>query len=108
METYVRGPVCLLGDAAHGGTPHQGALAGQALEDAAVLSWILAHPSVSINNLTSALKIYDDIRRPRANKVLETSLSGGEMLEFAGSWQQGQAAVERDVKEGFDWIWEVS
>ena len=40
-KTYFKGKTCLLGDAAHASTPHQGAGAGMALEDAYVLSNLL-------------------------------------------------------------------
>lgn len=40
-RTYWKGRMCLLGDSAHASTPHQGAGAGMALEDAFVLSKLL-------------------------------------------------------------------
>ncbi|CAE6486992.1 unnamed protein product, partial [Rhizoctonia solani] len=83
LDTYVDGTICIAGDAAHAGTPHQGALAGQAIEDALFLTWLLSHPSIKRTNLADALQVYDSVRRPRANKVSETSFEAGEIYEFA-------------------------
>ncbi|SHH10226.1 FAD-dependent monooxygenase [Streptoalloteichus hindustanus] len=70
---YVRGRVALLGDAAHAMPPALGQEAGQALEDAAVLSLALrAEPA-----LTEALHRYDQVRRPRANRVARLSWLAG-------------------------------
>jgi salicylate hydroxylase len=41
ITTYYHGNICLLGDSAHATTPHQGAGAGQCLEDALILSRLL-------------------------------------------------------------------
>lgn len=74
LPQYVDGRVALLGDAAHAMTPHLGAGAGQAIEDAYILARILAHPSVTNQNVHQALKVYDVIRRPIANDIVERSL----------------------------------
>ena len=45
------GRVALLGDAAHAMPPHLGAGAGQAIEDAFAMGWLLAHPNVTRDNV---------------------------------------------------------
>lgn len=74
--TYVNGRVCLLGDSAHASSPSQAAGAGQGFEDALVLAKLLGlieDPA----QLDAALEVYDSIRRPRAQKVVQDSLEVG-------------------------------
>lgn len=48
--------------------------AGQALEDAYILGQVLGHPETTLRTLEQKLRVYDQVRRPRANKVVEFSL----------------------------------
>ncbi|KAL3473160.1 hypothetical protein BJX99DRAFT_261590 [Aspergillus californicus] len=69
---YYRNRVCLLGDSAHASSPSQAAGAGQGLEDALILSRLLSlvqHPG----QVETAFRVYDDIRRPRAQAVVQQS-----------------------------------
>ncbi|CUA72773.1 hypothetical protein RSOLAG22IIIB_05032 [Rhizoctonia solani] len=107
LDTFVDGTICIAGDAAHAGTPHQGALAGQAIEDALFLTWLLSQPSVQRANLADALQVYDLVRRPRANKVVETSFEAGEIYEFAPkSIGPDFAQLQRELESRYEWIWE--
>lgn len=77
LATYVRGPVALLGDAAHAMTPDTGQGACQALEDAVVLAASLtAHSSSS-----SALAAYDAARRPRTQWIARRSRRIGNVAQ---------------------------
>ncbi|TFK47691.1 FAD/NAD(P)-binding domain-containing protein [Heliocybe sulcata] len=84
LESYISdtGRVALIGDAAHAMTPHQGSGAGQAIEDAYILSSLLSHPECTRETLPEALRIYEEIRRPFSQGVLEDSRKGGLMYEF--------------------------
>ncbi|OQD79628.1 hypothetical protein PENANT_c047G09382 [Penicillium antarcticum] len=74
ISTYTRSRIAVLGDAAHASTPHQGAGAGQAIEDAHVLAELLADSRVdSVQAIMAAFKAYDEIRRPRSQRVVTTS-----------------------------------
>ncbi|EIM91630.1 FAD/NAD-P-binding domain-containing protein [Stereum hirsutum FP-91666 SS1] len=75
MPRYVneQGNVAILGDAAHAMETHLGAGAGQAMEDAYLLSRILTHPLTTISTLPTALKIYEHIRLPFANEIVKTA-----------------------------------
>ena len=106
LKSYVNGRVLVTGDAAHGGTPHQGAMAGQAIEDALFLSNLLAHAKVNNANLTKALQVYDVIRVPRANRVLETSLEAGDTYEFRGVGKDNPQELGAHLVERFDHIWD--
>lgn len=81
QEKFCRGRVCLLGDAAHATTPHLGAGAGQAMEDAYVLSSLLGKAEKA-EDLPIVFQAYDAVRRPRTQRVVESSRLSG--LALAG------------------------
>ncbi|KAH7928890.1 FAD/NAD(P)-binding domain-containing protein [Leucogyrophana mollusca] len=76
------GHVALLGDACHAMTPHFGAGAGQAIEDAFVLGHLIAHELTTVDNLSTALRIYQDIRLPFSSSVARESWKTGFMYDF--------------------------
>ncbi len=74
LETYVRGRIALLGDAAHAMPPFLGQGGCQALEDATVL----AH-GLSTKDPKEALAAYDEERRPRSQQVARESVRMGKL-----------------------------
>lgn len=106
LTSYTNGRVMVTGDAAHGGVPHQGAMAGQAIEDAHFVSNLLSHPKVNKYNLSRALQVVDKIRVPRANRVLETSLEAGDTYEFRGVGADDPKTLGQHLIERFDHIWD--
>ena len=70
LPRWVRGRVALLGDAAHPMLPFFAQGAGQAIEDAAVLSVVLAAETA---DPAGALARYERVRAPRATRVQEAS-----------------------------------
>ncbi|KZT30268.1 salicylate hydroxylase [Neolentinus lepideus HHB14362 ss-1] len=82
LPSFISKRVVLLGDAAHAMAPHQGAGAGQAIEDTYILASLLTHPLCTKEALPAALGIYDSIRRPLANSVLEGSRRAGLLYDF--------------------------
>jgi len=68
LATFVRGPVALVGDAAHAMTPNLGQGACQSIEDAVVLAAVLGRTEED-DDVASALAAYDRERRPRAQAV---------------------------------------
>jgi salicylate hydroxylase len=97
--------VCLLGDAAHASTPHQGSGAGMCVEDAYVLSELLAEVD-SAKDLVKAFEAYDAVRRPRSLKLVETSREAGMLWELEGSEGSDFDAYERDACSRMSWIWD--
>jgi 2-polyprenyl-6-methoxyphenol hydroxylase-like FAD-dependent oxidoreductase len=65
LDSYARGSVVLLGDAAHAMTPNLGQGGGQALEDAIVLAAAVSRT----RDLSAALAHYDHQRRPRTQAM---------------------------------------
>lgn len=105
--TYHEGRVAILGDAAHTTTPHQGAGAGQALEDALIMSTVLADARIqTASDIPAAFRAYDGIRRPRSQKVVSTSRSCGETYAFKGPGGDDLPKVRDDLVNRFAWIWD--
>jgi salicylate hydroxylase len=77
--TYAKGPVVLMGDAAHSMTPWQGSGAGQAIEDAMILQTLLGEVK-DPKHLTAAFQAYDKVRRPRTQRIIESSHGTGVIL----------------------------
>jgi 2-polyprenyl-6-methoxyphenol hydroxylase-like FAD-dependent oxidoreductase len=107
--TYVRGPLVLLGDAAHAMTPNLGQGACQAIEDAVTLG-ALAHPSA---DLAAALARYDAVRRPRAQRIARISREIGLLGQLEGRqtvaarnlamWAAPNALAERQLDPTLNW-----
>ncbi|KAI9666364.1 MAG: hypothetical protein M1821_004300 [Bathelium mastoideum] len=76
---YYKGPVAMMGDAAHATTPFQGQGAAQALEDALVLETLLGHCK-SAGHIPSALAAYNEVRLPRSQRMVTTSREAGQLV----------------------------
>lgn len=88
LDSYVKGRVVLIGDAAHGTTPTLGQGGAMAMEDAIVLARCLA----ASPDFDAALKAYDAERRPRSEAIVlssraRTAAALGLDKEKAESWQ---------------------
>jgi salicylate hydroxylase len=106
LPGYVHGRVALIGDAAHAMLPHQGAGAGQGLEDAWLLARLLGDPRAGEADASTILKAYDAVRRPRACRVQRTSWEAGELYEL----RDPKVGANEDVLSStlasrFDWLW---
>jgi hypothetical protein len=105
--TYYKGRIALLGDAAHASTPHQGAGAGQALEDALILSVLLGDERTqSASDIPAAFKAYDAIRRPRSQKVVSTSREAGVTYSFQGRAGDDVGKIREELLTRYRWIWD--
>jgi salicylate hydroxylase len=103
--TYYKGRLCLVGDAAHASTPHQGAGAGQAIEDAFILSSLLGQVG-SPDNIDQVFKAYDAVRRPRSQKVVTTSREVSKIYEFENEKLGFDFVKAEECLRGwYDWIW---
>ncbi|KAI1803548.1 FAD/NAD(P)-binding domain-containing protein [Daldinia bambusicola] len=80
-STYYRGHVVIAGDAAHATCPHAGNGAAQAIEDAAVLTGIFVEVK-SKDDIGAALIAFDQVRRPRSQKIVDITREFGKMYSF--------------------------
>lgn len=91
--TFARGRVCIAGDAAHATSPHHGAGAGMGVEDALVLSTLLADaaalPAAAEDGtalraaaVRAAFEAYGEVRGDRTRFVAESSRVIGQVFEW--------------------------
>jgi salicylate hydroxylase len=90
LEQWTAGRVALLGDAAHAMLPFLAQGAAQGVEDAVTLADCLK--SAKSDTVETALKRYEELRRPRANHVLLMS-RGREILN---NFPDGPEQQQRD------------
>jgi 2-polyprenyl-6-methoxyphenol hydroxylase-like FAD-dependent oxidoreductase len=88
VQSWARGRVVLLGDAAHPMTPNMGQGGGQAVEDAVVLASCLTSEA----DVPAALACYQALRIPRANGIVRQSRRLGQL----GQWENPLACWVRD------------
>ena len=94
LSRWSRGRVVLLGDAAHTMLPHHGQGANQSIEDAAVLSDVLAAPGVLTGRHDDAFTRYERLRRSRTRQVQRSSLVTSDLLHLP----DGPDAAARDAR----------
>ncbi|EDU43747.1 mannitol 1-phosphate dehydrogenase [Pyrenophora tritici-repentis Pt-1C-BFP] len=98
--------ICLVGDAAHASTPHQGAGAGMCIEDAYILSELLSQCHTK-SDLQKAFYAYDAVRRPRTQKLVKTSREAGMLWDFEGEGiGDDLEALEKNATTRMSWIWD--
>ena len=106
-ETYYKGRVCVTGDAAHASTPHQGSGAGMAVEDAYTLSNLLGQAEHE-EQIESAFKAFDAVRRERTQKLVTTSREAGQLWEFEfDGVGDDLAKFKGNVDTRMNWIWNI-
>jgi salicylate hydroxylase len=86
LPRWSAGRAVLLGDAAHAMLPYMAQGAVQAIEDAAVLARCLER--TARNELTQALRRYEETRKARATRCQEGSRSNGQMYHLADGEEQ--------------------
>lgn len=108
LSTYqsLSGHVVVMGDAAHAMLPHQGAGAGQGLEDAVILAGLLAQKNLQIDQLGDVSAIYEKLRLKRACLVQRTSRESGEIYECYSSQYTSFAQIGEHLEHRFDWLWQ--
>ncbi|KAA1472118.1 FAD/NAD(P)-binding domain-containing protein [Dentipellis sp. KUC8613] len=105
LDSFVRGRVALIGDAAHAMLPFLAAGAGQGIEDAYVMSRLLAHPQTDASNLEEVLRAYDRFRAPRANDISLRSKRCGDTYEGYGPSGPSARGREADMKGMWEAVW---
>ncbi|KAI2635550.1 FAD/NAD(P)-binding domain-containing protein [Hypomontagnella submonticulosa] len=96
--TYYSGHVAMIGDAAHATGPHAGNGAAQAIEDAAILSRVFAHVE-SKCQIDAALRAFDEIRRPRSQRVVDITRQFGRLYSQDEEVRDLES-MKRQLREG--------
>ncbi|KAK6211793.1 hypothetical protein LQW54_005652 [Pestalotiopsis sp. IQ-011] len=91
-RTYTSENICITGDAAHATTPWQGSGGGMSIEDTLILSTLLSRAKTP-KDATAALKAYDQVRRPRTQRIVESSRGTG--LIITGQGEETQLDLHR-------------
>ncbi|MBZ9566960.1 salicylate 1-monooxygenase [Modicisalibacter tunisiensis] len=106
LPRYHRERVLIVGDAAHAMLPHQGAGAGQALEDAYVLASLLTDDACTRHNAPQVLAAFAAVRHARTCQVQRTSHEAGDLYEYRmpGIGDDG-AHLAAELETRFDWLW---
>jgi salicylate hydroxylase len=102
---YYKSRICLVGDAAHATTPHQGAGACFCVEDCYVLAELIGRAR-TLNELDDAFHAYDEVRRPRTQKLVTTSKEAARVYEFE-LFGDDLEAIEKNMQERMRWVWHV-
>jgi salicylate hydroxylase len=102
LRRWRRGPVVLLGDAAHAMLPHQGQGANVTIEDAVTLAELIA---ADPHDLDGAFAAYETLRRPRTRAIQRASWMGNRGLHLPdGPEVAGRDALIARFAEKFGWI----
>jgi len=118
-KSFVSGNAAILGDAAHAMPPHEGAGAGQAIEDGYILSILLGHPLTTRDTIARALSIYDHIRRPISHKIWDSSRLNGQYFMFHAPGIDFETVQEHELPsklktlghmftKNWEWSWSTS
>ena len=85
-------------------TPWQGSGAAQAIEDAMILRTLLASIKTP-KQLDGALQAYDEVRRPRTQRIVESSRLSGQIMTGLGDGIGVDAGRMREaLAERWDFI----
>ena len=106
-DSFYRGRICLMGDAAHAATPFQGAGAGMAMEDAYILSSLLGFVKDS-ESIEAAFMAFDHVRRPRTQKLVTTSREAYDVYSLrAEDTGTDLEKIKEDIRDRWTWIWTI-
>ena len=111
IDVIMDGALLLVGDAAHATTPHHGAGAGQAVEDALFASRLLSDVASARSRhaeVLRALDVYYRYRHARAQRVQRTSREAGLLYEFLGVNGEGDDVdkLAASLRGRIHWIWD--
>jgi salicylate hydroxylase len=107
LGTWSAGPLTLLGDAAHPVLPYLAQGAALAIEDGLALAACLASTP---DDPASAFQRYEELRRPRAERVQRASQSFGFLYHLGGPFAAARNFIlarrrEKGALRRFDWLY---
>ncbi|RFU30149.1 hypothetical protein B7463_g6187, partial [Scytalidium lignicola] len=108
IPTNTKARLCLIGDAAHATTPHQGSGCGAAIEDALILSQLIGDEHVKVEkDVFMAFKAYDTICRPRGQRIITTSRDCGNLLSLQKPGiEDDKKLLIQNLQQRYSWIWD--
>ncbi|KAH7085240.1 mannitol 1-phosphate dehydrogenase 2 [Paraphoma chrysanthemicola] len=104
-DTYTKGRVCLLGDAAHATTPHQGSGAGMCIEDSYIMANLIKEAK-SVDDVQKAFKAFNQVRHERTQKLITTSQQAGQLYDFE-LHDDDLDKIEENFRTRMGWIWNI-
>jgi salicylate hydroxylase len=102
LQTWRRGCVVLVGDAAHGMLPHHGQGANVSIEDAITLAELLK--ACGSEEFDGAMQHYQMLRRVRTRIIQRSAHATNTILHLPDHATGGRAATLARVPERFGWI----
>ena len=95
----------MMGDAAHATTPFQGQGAGQAIEDALVLTTLLAKIT-DPTHVPNAFTAFDQVRRVRTQRIVTTSREAAtvQTMQQEGIWDD-ISQIAKYLSVSMHWVW---
>ncbi len=103
-STFTKGRVCLVGDAAHASTPHQGSGGAMAIEDCLIIG-ALMQDVTTVDDLERAFSTFDQVRMERTQKLVVTSKEAGMLYDFE-LFGDDLDKIEEDFQHRMGWIWD--
>lgn len=100
LTNWSRGPITLLGDAAHTMLPHQGQGVNQAIEDSMALAFFLKHTD-SVHDIPEAFRRYTAVRMQRTAILQHGSRRAGAMFDAQYEFQDLKKR-DADIRVGRD------
>jgi len=105
-QKYYKGNVCLMGDSAHASTPHLGAGAGMAFEDAYILSNLLG-AAKDLKEVKNVFEYFSDIRGKRTQNIIKASRKAGKINSFQGEGiEYSFQKLRPDIEARYRWVWD--
>lgn len=105
-KPYFNGRLCIMGDAAHATTPHMGAGAGMAIEDAYMMSGLLGSVETP-TGVEKAFQAFDRARRPRTQEVIQRSKRNVvRYKEIATAEGSDLLRLRAESFETFSWVFD--
>ncbi|KGO68501.1 Monooxygenase, FAD-binding [Penicillium italicum] len=98
--------IILLGDSAHSTLPHQGQGTCMAIESGVALATVLRHWKT--DDLEAAFKFYQNLRKPRTDRVTKTSYEAGKLASSDSPDQMSNNLNPDTLMERMKWIMEYN
>lgn len=115
IPRYATGRVVMAGDAAHAFLPTMGQGAATALEDGLCVGLLVGSPVAKGDDVTAALRAYDEARRPRCRALARAALASARFgAHLGGGYRQTlrnalmhlvpASAIQRSAQAAMGWL----